>query len=113
VAPPRRVRRPLTGTFPGDGPWPPDFELKALPEPFRLAVYYADVEDLSYKEIAEIMDIPKGTVVSRLHRGRRQLRCLLAEVETRRPLRRPADRGISHAPGHNWGLDPSAPGRTG
>ncbi len=62
----------------------PDAEIKAamqaLPEQFRTAVYYADVEDLKYSEIAEIMHIPKGTVMSRIHRGRRKLRSLLSDV---------------------------------
>jgi len=50
-----------------------------LPEEFRMAVYLADVEGFSYKEIAEIVGIPAGTVMSRLHRGRKLLREKLAD----------------------------------
>lgn len=51
-----------------------------LPEDYRMVVYYADVVGLAYKEIAEIMDTPLGTVMSRLHRGRKLLRGALKEV---------------------------------
>lgn len=53
--------------------------LKALPEEFRVAVYLVDVEGFSYQEVADIMETPTGTVMSRLHRGRRLLREQLAE----------------------------------
>ncbi|WP_373692265.1 sigma-70 family RNA polymerase sigma factor [Corynebacterium sp.] len=51
-----------------------------LPEDYRMVVYYADVVGLAYKEIAEIMDTPLGTVMSRLHRGRKLLRTALKDV---------------------------------
>jgi len=53
--------------------------LNSLPSDFRLAVYLADVEGFSYKEIADIMGTPTGTVMSRLNRGRTQLRDKLAD----------------------------------
>src|SRR5215469_13698762 len=53
--------------------------IESLPETFRMAVLLADVEGFSYKEIAEITDVPIGTVMSRIHRGRRALQKALME----------------------------------
>ena len=64
--------------------------LQAVPEDFRMAVYYADVEGFSYQEIADIMKTPVGTVMSRLHRGRRMLRDLLADYARDRGIAVPA-----------------------
>ena len=60
--------------------------LEALPEQYRLPVLLSDVDGFSYKEIAEMLDIPIGTVMSRLHRGRKRMQKALAEFA--------ADRGL-------------------
>ncbi|MGZ4706943.1 MAG: sigma-70 family RNA polymerase sigma factor [Acidimicrobiales bacterium] len=60
--------------------------IEALPDTFRMAVLLADVEGFSYKEIAEILDIPIGTVMSRLHRGRKALQKRLYEFALDRGL---------------------------
>jgi len=60
--------------------------LASIPEDFRMVVYYADVEGYSYKEIAEIIGVPTGTVMSRLHRGRKLLRVALADYAKSRGI---------------------------
>lgn len=60
--------------------------IDALPEQFRLAVILSDVEDFSYAEMAEIMDVPLGTVMSRLHRGRKALQKRLWELARERGI---------------------------
>jgi len=66
----------------------PDSDIKnalaEIPEEFRMAVYLADLEGFSYKEIAEIVGVPAGTVMSRLHRGRKQLREKLTDYARER-----------------------------
>ena len=88
--------------------WFTDAEVKgaieALPEQFRMAVLLADVEGFAYKEIAEILDIPIGTVMSRLHRGRKALQKQLFEFA--------ASRGLTSRPGDGAGTangDPPGP----
>ena len=70
--------------------WFTDFEVKeaveSLPEQFRMAVLLADVQGFSYKEIAEMMDIPIGTVMSRLHRGRKALEKALWDTAVERGI---------------------------
>ena len=65
--------------------------VESLPEQFRIAVLLADVEGFSYKEIAEILAVPIGTVMSRLHRGRRALQKALHTFAEERNLTAPAD----------------------
>jgi RNA polymerase sigma-70 factor (ECF subfamily) len=67
--------------------------IEALPETFRMAVLLADVEGFSYKEIAEITEVPIGTVMSRIHRGRKALQKALVDRGRTRGLVGATDEG--------------------
>ena len=69
-----------------DGSKDAEAAIDDLPEQFRLPVYLADVEGFAYKEIAEMLDIPIGTVMSRLHRGRKGLEKRLHDFVTEQHL---------------------------
>ncbi|BDZ63038.1 hypothetical protein GCM10025873_28290 [Demequina sediminis] len=77
--------------------------LSELSEDFRMAVYLSDVEGFAYKEIAQIMDTPVGTVMSRLHRGRKLLREKLRDYAAERglyertPVKKDEDGGVCRA----------------
>ena len=81
--------------------------LRDLPEAFKTVVFLADVQGYQYGEIAEIMGTPIGTVMSRIHRGRRMLRAALVDggavPAARRPVRaQPAVRPAQSRPARDW-----------
>ncbi|MEM8902435.1 MAG: sigma-70 family RNA polymerase sigma factor [Actinomycetota bacterium] len=79
--------------------------IEDLPEQYRLAVLLADVEGFAYKEIAEILDIPIGTVMSRLHRGRRRLQERLFDFAAQRGLADPPAEDVPVTAGSSSGAD--------
>jgi len=83
VTPPRTAPSAEQTALSAFGPTEVKEALAALPEEQRVAVYLADVEGFAYREIADIMGSPVGTVMSRLHRGRSALRASLADYATR------------------------------
>jgi RNA polymerase sigma-70 factor (ECF subfamily) len=87
--------------------------IEDLPEAFRLAVLLADVEGFAYKEIAEILDIPIGTVMSRLHRGRKALQKALFEFAVSRGLADRVPEGDSASPTTDRSEPDSVPSATG
>lgn len=95
----------------------PDDEIREalmdLNEDYRMVVYYADVEGFPYKEIAEIMGTPIGTVMSRLHRGRKQLREALRDVATERGFIRDRADGTAGDPASRNDDSNGAPSRAG
>jgi RNA polymerase sigma-70 factor (ECF subfamily) len=93
-----------TGTFAPEGreadlPWDElapgavEAAVEAVPEPFRMPVRLRDLDGLSYREIGEILDVPPGTVMSRLHRGREYLRRILVSQAERTTQARPDPAG--------------------
>jgi RNA polymerase sigma-70 factor (ECF subfamily) len=81
--------------------------IESLPEQFRMAVLLADVEGFSYKEIAEILDIPIGTVMSRLHRGRKALQKALFDFASQRGLATADPSGASSSDGGGSAAQPA------
>jgi RNA polymerase sigma-70 factor (ECF subfamily) len=77
--------------------------LKRLPQQFQEVVILSDVEDMTYKEIAEILSIPTGTVMSRLHRGRRLLRAELAAYANSLGIGRTIEEKVTHVGGREGG----------
>lgn len=87
--------------------------LESLPENFRMVVMLADVEGFAYKEIAEILEIPIGTVMSRLHRGRKALQRELYEFAVKRGLADPLTDDSTPIPSAVGATsDPSSSGET-
>jgi RNA polymerase sigma-70 factor (ECF subfamily) len=82
--------------------------VEALPEQFRMPVYLADVEGFSYKEIADILGIPIGTVMSRLHRGRRGLQKRLWDFATSRRLVQQDSGAMDGATSESFPAEPAA-----
>ena len=70
--------------------------IEALPEEYRTVLILAVVEEMAYKEIADVLSIPIGTVMSRLHRGRKQLQLALTEYAKQRGIIRP-DGAVSNS----------------
>jgi RNA polymerase sigma-70 factor (ECF subfamily) len=82
--------------------------LAALPSDFRMAVILADLEDFSYKEIAEIMECPAGTVMSRLYRGRKMLQQTLYQYAVEQGIIK-SDAPVGASSGTSAGDDAAAP----